>query len=240
VSTGLPSALADTVNILNPKSLLQTFGVAGVAVTLFAETGLLVGFFLPGDSLLFLAGIAASPVARDIVGVQLSLPLLLIVAPLCAIIGAQLGHHLGVRFGRRLFARPDSRLFKAAYVTRAEEYFDRYGPAKAVTLARFIPVVRTVLNPVAGVLHMPAGRFLRWNILGGLLWTDSILLAGYLPAAKLRDTIGAENIDKYLLPVIALIVLISLTPLFIEALRHRRTRRAVQGTGSSTIDGELR
>lgn len=229
MSAATPGVLPLAVNLLDPASLLQTFGVAGVAVTLFAETGLLVGFFLPGDSLLFLAGIAASPVARDIVGVRLSLPLLLLVAPVAAVIGAQLGHHLGARFGRRLFARPDSRLFKSAHVARAEAYFDRYGPAKAVVLARFVPVVRTLLNPVAGVLQMPPGRFLRWNAVGGVLWADAILLAGYLAAGTLRDAVGAQNIDSYLLPVIALIVLVSLTPLLIEVLRHRRNRRPAGG-----------
>ncbi|MFC0555652.1 DedA family protein [Planotetraspora thailandica] len=240
MSTATPAALSAAVNLLDPTSLLQAFGVAGVAATLFAETGLLVGFFLPGDSLLFLAGIAASPVARDIVGVRLSLPLLLLVAPLSAIIGAQLGHHLGARFGRRLFARPDSRLFKSAHVARAETYFDRYGPAKAVVLARFVPVVRTLLNPVAGVLQMPFGRFLRWNIVGGLLWTDAVLLAGYLAAGTLRDAVGAQNIDRYLLPVIALIVLVSLTPLFIEVLRHRRGGRTAEETESGVINGGRR
>ncbi|GAA1281297.1 membrane protein [Planotetraspora silvatica] len=231
------STALGAVNLLDPKSLLQAFGVVGVAATLFAETGLLVGFFLPGDSLLFLAGIAASPVARDIVGVRLSLPLLLLVAPLAAIIGAQLGHHLGARFGRRLFAKPDSRLFKSAHVARAEAYFDRYGPAKAVVLARFVPVVRTLLNPVAGILQMPFGRFLRWNILGGLLWTDAILLVGYLAAGTLRDAVGAQNIDRYLLPVIALIVLISLMPLLVEVVRHRRGRRAAEGTEPGAVGG---
>src|SRR5207244_7601203 len=129
----------------------------------------MIGFFLPGDSLLFVAGIAASPVAADIVGVRLSLPALLVGAPICAVAGAQLGHLLGARYGRRLFARPDSRLFKVEYVDRAEYYFTRYGPAKAIVLARFVPIVRTFLNPVAGTLRMPARRFLVWNVIGGLL-----------------------------------------------------------------------
>jgi membrane-associated protein len=214
---------AAAVNPLDARSLIQAFGLAGVLAILFAETGLLVGFFLPGDSLLFLAGVAASPVAADIVGAHLPLPALLIGAPVFAIAGAQLGHLLGARYGRRLFARPDSRLFKADYVDRAERYFTRYGPAKATVLARFIPVVRTFLNPVAGILHMPARRFLLWNAVGGLLWTDAIVLAGYLPARTLRDTIGAANIDKYLLPVVALIVLLSLTPLAVEMVRARHT-----------------
>lgn len=220
----LAAHAAQALNPLDAKSMIQTFGLAGVLVILFAETGLLVGFFLPGDSLLFLAGVAASPVAADIVGVKLSLPALLIGAPICAVAGAQLGHLLGARYGRRLFARPDSRLFKTEYVDRAEHYFARYGPAKATVLARFVPIVRTFLNPVAGMLHMPARRFLVWNIVGGLLWTDAIVLAGYLPARKLRDTIGATNIDKYLLPVVALIVVLSLIPVFVEVLRARRRR----------------
>jgi len=116
--------------------------------------------------LLFVAGIAASPVATDIVGVHLPLPALLIGAPICAIAGAQLGHLLGARFGVKLFARRDSRLFKIEYAQRAERYFQRYGPAKATILARFIPIVRTFLNPVAGMLHMPARQFLLWNIVG--------------------------------------------------------------------------
>jgi membrane-associated protein len=214
------------MNPLDATSVISATGLIGIFAVLVAETGLLIGFFLPGDSLLFLAGIAASKVATDIIGVQLNLVWLLIAAPLAAIAGAQLGHHLGVRFGRRLFSRPDSRLFKAAYVDRAEEYFERYGPAKAVVLARFIPIVRTFGNPVAGTLRMPAGRFLRWNVVGGVLWTESILLAGYFLAAKLRDSVGATNIDKYLLPAIAVIVLISLLPVIIGVIRERRRARA--------------
>jgi membrane-associated protein len=222
------------VNPLDAKSVIQAFGLLGVLVILFAETGLLIGFFLPGDSLLFLAGVAASPVAVDLVGVKLSLPVLLVAAPACAIAGAQLGHLLGARYGRKLFARPNSRLFRAEYVERAEYYFTRYGPGKATVLARFVPIVRTFLNPVAGALHMPARWFLLWNLIGGVLWTDGILLAGYLPARKLRDTIGAANIDRYLLPVVVLIVLVSLIPIFVEVLRARRrsgSHRVAQDDG---------
>lgn len=220
------------VNLLDARSLIQTFGLIGVLVILFAETGLLIGFFFPGDSLLFLAGVAASPVATDIIGVHLPLPVLLVGAPACAIAGAQVGHLLGVRYGRKLFAKPDSRLFKIEYVTRAEEYFTRYGAAKATVLARFIPIVRTFLNPVAGVLHMPAKRFLLWNVIGGIAWTESLMLAGYLPARKLRDTIGAANIDRYLLPVVMLIVVLSLLPIIIEILRTRRA----SGQTSDTVE----
>jgi membrane-associated protein len=211
------------LNPLDPKDLLQTFGLLGVWAILFAETGLLVGFFFPGDSLLFLAGVAASPVADSIfgTGTRISLAGLLIGAPICAILGAQVGHLLGARYGRRMFERPDSRLFKREYVEKAEYYFARFGPAKAVVLARFIPIVRTFLNPVAGALGMQTRRFLLWNIVGAVLWTDGVLLVGYLLARQIYHAIG-DQIDHYILPVVALIVLISVLPIVLEMIRDRR------------------
>lgn len=220
------------VNPLDPKDLLKTFGMVGVWAILFAETGLLVGFFFPGDSLLFLAGVAASPVAEVIVGTKIPLEGLLIGAPIFAIAGAQLGHFLGVRYGRQMFDRPNSRLFKQEYVDKAEYYFNKFGPAKAVVLARFIPIVRTFLNPVAGVLEMPARTFLLWNIVGGILWTDGIILGGYLLAERITAVMEPEEIDKYLLPVVALIVLISLLPIFIEVWRERRLKRRAAAAAS--------
>ncbi len=177
------------LNPLDPKELIATVGLLGIwGILFFAETGLLVGFFFPGDSLLFLAGVAASTVAEELLGegVSLSLPGLLIGAPIAAIVGAQLGHWLGAKYGRRMFERPESKLFKKDYVDKAEFYFNKYGPAKAVVLARFIPVVRTFLNPVAGMLGMPAKQFLMWNVIGAILWTDGIILAGYLLAAQIN------------------------------------------------------
>ncbi|HEX7745172.1 MAG TPA: VTT domain-containing protein [Micromonosporaceae bacterium] len=222
-------ALSDqlALNPIDPKYLLQTFGLIGVWAILFAETGLMVGFFFPGDSLLFLAGVAASPVADAIFGAGTRLPLagLLIGAPICAIVGAQLGHLLGARYGRRMFDRPDSRLFKREYVEKAEYYFEKVGPAKAVVLARVIPIVRTFLNPVAGVLGMPARQFLLWNVIGGLLWTDGIILAGYYLAESIISVINPADVDKYILPVVGVIVLISVLPIFIEIVRDRRARQ---------------
>jgi membrane-associated protein len=221
-------ALADhlSLNPLDPKDLLHTFGLVGVWAILFAETGLLVGFFFPGDSLLFLAGVAATDVADAIFGdgTKLSLAGLLIGAPICAIAGAQLGHWLGARYGRRMFDKPNSRLFKQEYVDKAEFYFEKFGPAKAVVLARFIPIVRTFLNPVAGVLGMPARKFLLWNIVGAILWTDGIILAGYLLADRIYAAIGT-HIDRYILPFVALIILISITPILIEIVRDRRAKK---------------
>jgi len=218
------------LNPLDPKDLLHTFGLIGVWAVLFAETGLLVGFFFPGDSLLFLAGVAASPVADSIFGhgSRISLAGLLIGAPVCAVLGAQLGHLLGARYGRRMFERPDSKLFKREYVDKAEYYFDKFGPAKAVVLARFIPIVRTFLNPVAGTLGMPARKFLLWNIVGAVLWTDGVLLVGHQLAQQIYDAIG-DKIDRYILPVVALIVLISVLPILIEIIRERRARKRGEG-----------
>ena len=215
-------------SLLNPTELIRTVGLIGIWAIIFAETGLLVGFFFPGDSLLFLAGVAASPVADKIPGLGgLHLPIgwLLVVTPVCAIAGAQLGHWLGHRYGPKLFARPNSRLFKQEYVDRAEQVFTRFGPAKAIVLARFIPIVRTFMNPVAGVLRVPAGKFFVWNAVGGLIWTDGILLAGYYLAKQITDRIPADKLDLYILPAVAVIVLISVIPIFIEIVRTRRAAR---------------
>jgi membrane-associated protein len=228
-------ALTDplTLNPLDAKELLSTFGLVGAWVILFAETGLLVGFFFPGDSLLFLAGVAASGVAEEIFGdgTRLSIAGLLIGAPACAIAGAQLGHHLGARYGRRMFDRPESRLFKREYVDKAEYYFNKFGPAKAVVLARFIPIVRTFLNPVAGMLEMPAKRFLLWNVVGGIIWTDGVILAGYYLARQIIDIIPPEKIDTYLVPAVLVIVLISVLPILFEVWRERRARRRARASG---------
>jgi len=210
------------LNPLDPKSLIATFGLIGVWTILFAETGLLIGFFLPGDSLLFLAGVAASEIGAKLVGTPINLAGLLIGAPICAILGAQLGHYLGARYGRRFFDRPDSRFFKPEFVEKAEYYFTKFGPAKAVVLARFIPIVRTFLNPVAGMLGMPQRTFLVWNVVGAVLWTDGIILAGYFLGDQLSENFP---IDKYLLPVVGLILLLSVLPIAIEFLRGRRQKK---------------
>ncbi|MFG1927658.1 DedA family protein [Cryptosporangium sp. NPDC048952] len=215
--------LADgPLDFIDPASLITKFGVFGIWVILFAETGLLVGFFLPGDSLLFLAGIAASATGASIVGASLSLPGLLIGGPIFAIAGAQFGHFLGAKYGRKLFDRPNSRLFKGIYVQKAEQAFEKFGPAKAVVFARFIPIVRTFLNPVAGMLGMPTRQFFIWNMVGAVLWTDGIVLLGYF----LGDVVDATfPIDKYLVPGIAIIILLSILPVLIEFIRDRRRKK---------------
>lgn len=203
------------VNVLDPKSLIATFGLIGVLVIIFAETGLLVGFFLPGDTLLVTAGIYTA--AGTELANPLPLPVLMIGAPLCAIAGAQVGHFLGAKYGRKLFERPNSRIFRQEHVDKAEYYFNKFGPAKAVVLARFIPVVRTFLNPLAGMLEMSAIRFFVWNVVGAVLWTETIILIGRFLGDRVK------GIDKYVLPVVALAVLVSVVPVLREVLRGRRS-----------------
>jgi membrane-associated protein len=204
------------LNPLSASDLLSSFGTVGVLVILFAETGLLIGFFLPGDSLLFTAGLLCATGAGAL---HLSLPWVLLAAPVGALLGAQVGFLIGRRAGRPLLER--TRNPKVARgVRRAEELFARYGPAKAIVLARFIPVVRTVLNPVAGALHTSARTFTVWQVVGGLVWTVGLVLAGYALGASI------PGVDAYLLPVIALIVIVSLIPLGLEILRERRRTRS--------------
>jgi membrane-associated protein len=226
VDTEKSRALVESLgSLFNPKSLVESFGLLGIWAIIFAETGLLIGLFFPGDSLIFLAGVAASPVARDFLNARLSIVALLIVTPIVAVAGSQLGYFLGHRYGRRMFQRPDSRLFKQEYVDKAEEFFTRYGPGKAIVLARFTPIVRTFMNPIAGILRVPVRTFLMWNIVGAVLWTDGILLIGFFLARQIEKLIPPDKIDTYLLPAIVVIVLISLIPIFVEALRSRREKR---------------
>lgn len=208
-------------NILDPKwwlGLLGPFATVGVLGIIFAETGLLLGFFLPGDSLLVAAGVfSTAEAAAAIPGLSpLSFPLLLVLAPICAIAGAQLGHHLGATYGRRMFERPDSKIFKQEYVDKAEYYFGRFGPSRAVVLARFIPIVRTFLNPVAGMLGMDRKRFFLWNCVGGVIWTDGMLLFGRLVGSAVPD------IDKYILPGAMVIILLSIIPIIREFMKGRK------------------
>jgi membrane-associated protein len=201
---------------LNPTDLLATFGTLGLLAIIFAETGLLFGFFLPGDSLLFTAGLLSAPGVHD--PVHLNLAVVLPGVFLAAAVGAEVGYVIGRVVGPPLFRRPDSRLFKQAYVDKAQSYFDRYG-ARTIVLARFIPVVRTFANVMAGVGRMDVKTFTLYNILGAAIWSVGVTLAGY----ELGDHV--KNVDRYLLPIIAVIIVVSLIPVFVEVRRHRREAR---------------
>ncbi|MGW9213071.1 DedA family protein [Embleya sp. NPDC055664] len=217
------SAVSDlAVNVLDASSLLSAFGALGIAVVLFAETGLLVGFFLPGDSLLFTAGLLCVPGSSN--RVHLTLWQVLLAAVVGALLGAQVGYLLGRRGGRALLSRYKNRSLHEG-VARAEELLGKYGHAKAVVLARFVPVVRTVLNPLAGVLGMPVRTFTLWQIIGGTVWAIGLVLAGYGLGSSV------PNVDTYLLPIVAVVVLISLLPIALEVLRQRK-HRPDSGSGS--------
>ncbi|PTN00002.1 membrane-associated protein [Streptomyces sp. VMFN-G11Ma] len=213
-------AVTQAVNVLDAGSLLSAFGALGVAVVMFAETGLLVGFFLPGDSLLFTAGLLCAGDSDR--SVHLSLWQVLVAAVAGALLGAQTGYWLGRRGGRPLLARSRSKKLHEG-AARAEELLERYGHAKAVVLARFVPIVRTVLNPLAGVLEVPVRVFTVWQVAGGVVWTVGLTLGGYALGSSV------PNVDRYLLPLVALVVLVSLTPIALEA-RRARARRASNGT----------
>lgn len=207
------------VNPLDAHSLLSTFGTAGIFVAMFLETGLLVGFFLPGDSLLFTAGLLCATSASG--SLHLSLPLVIVAAAAGALLGAQTGFVLGWVIGPRLVDRPDRPRIQHA-VERSRQVLERYGVAKAIVLARFIPLVRTVLNPLAGAMRVPVATFTVAQVLGGLVWSVGVTLAGYALGSKV------PSIDKYLLPIIAVVVLVSLTPIAIEwwRMRDRNNRSA--------------
>ncbi len=206
---------------MGATSILNWFGTLapfGVAVILFAETGILLGIFLPGDSLLITAGLWAANTAGH--HAHPNIVAVVIGAAIGALAGAQVGYLLGRRAGPHLFNRPDSRLFKRAWVERAEEVFNRYGPAKAIVLARFIPGVRTLMNPVAGILEVDGRVFLTWQAVGGLVWSVGVTLAAYAVGQSLH------NLDHYLIPIVLVIVVLSLVPVGVEVLRARRRTRS--------------
>ena len=200
------------------ESTLQTVGLIGLLVIIFAESGLLVGFFLPGDSLLFTAGLLSSQ------GHLAPLPVILGGCFLAAVAGDQVGYMFGSRVGPSLFRRPDSKIFKQEYVDKARAYFERHG-SKTIVLARFVPIVRTFAPILAGVGDMQYRTFVTFNLIGGLLWAVGVTSLGYILGESIPD------IDKYLLPVIALIVLLSVAPVAIEILRNRRATSRPGGEG---------
>jgi membrane-associated protein len=194
-------------HLLDVRGLIEWGGVAMVCVIVFAETGLFVGFFLPGDSLLVTAGVFAA-------AGQLKLAWLLGLVTLCAIAGDQLGYLIGYKAGKALYERQDSRFFKRKYLLRAHDFYKKHG-ASTIVLARFVPIVRTFCPPVAGAAKMSYPRYLAYDIFGGFLWVWSMVLLGY----TLGRTI--PNIDKKIHYVIAGVIVASLIPAAISALRAR-------------------
>jgi membrane-associated protein len=211
--------------VLDAKSLLESVGVIGLFVVIFAETGLLIGFFLPGDSLLVLAGLVAAVGAKSSIDVHVNLAVVLVGLFIAATAGAQTGYLIGRKAGPTLFNRPKSRLFKPDHVDRAQRYFDHYG-AKTVMIARFVPIVRTFANPMAGVAKMDPRKFATFNVIGAAVWTVGVTMLGWV----LGKTIPSA--EDHLLVIEGIIIALSLLPIAYEVLRHRRERAAVANTTS--------
>jgi membrane-associated protein len=204
---------------LDPEKLIRSGGYVLLFAIVFAESGLLIGFFLPGDSLLFVAGMAsAGAFARGENPIHFNIFVVLIGVFIAAVVGDQVGYAFGKKAGPALFRRPDSRLFKHEHLEKAQGFFTRHGP-RAIVLARFVPIVRTFCPVVAGAGRMEYSVFVRYNVLGGLLWGVGVTTMGYFLG---NIELIKENIELALLLVVA----VSLLPIVIEVLRSRRHKAA--------------
>ena len=213
--------LTPKMNLLDANSIVSTLGLIGVLGIIFMETGLLIGLVFPGGEVVFLAGIAASGTGTQILGeAKLSAPLLFTLAPVAAIAGGEVGYWFGKKYGRKFFERPNTRFFNLKMVETTEKWLIRYGPRKALVFGRFIPFARTLINPVCGVVNLERKLFSTWNAIGAIIWTQVAIGIGYL----LGDLIEG-SVNKYLYPIIAAIVLISLVPLVNSIYKERKQKR---------------
>lgn len=201
---------------IDSEGLLKSLGPIAfwaVVAIIFAECGLLIGFFLPGDSLLFITGML---IAQGFIGMNIWLGSFILI--LAAIIGNVTGYWIGHKAGPALFRRPDSKLFRQEYVDKTHEFFERYG-ARAIVLARFVPIVRTFITAIAGVGRMDFRRYMTFTIIGAVLWAGLVTIAGYflgnIPFVK-------ENVEAILI----LVVFVSVVPIVVEYIRHRRAQPA--------------
>jgi membrane-associated protein len=209
------------MNLLDANSIVSTLGLIGVLGIIFMETGLLIGLVFPGGEVVFLAGIAASGTGTQILGeAKLSAPLLFTLAPVAAIAGGEVGYWFGKKYGRKFFERPNTRFFNLKMVETTEKWLIRYGPRKALVFGRFIPFARTLINPVCGVVNLERKLFSTWNAIGAIIWTQVAIGIGYL----LGDLIEG-SVNKYLHPIIAIIVLVSLVPLVNSIYKERKQKR---------------
>ena len=209
------------MNLFDAHSIVGDLGLIGILTIIFAETGLLVGLAFPGDSLLFIAGVAASGSGAAILGGASLNPILLFaLSPFAAIIGSTVGYWFGEKYGRKLFDRPDGRIFNHHKVAATEKWLTKYGIGKALVLARFVPFVRTLINPMCGIIGVPRKQFLIWNAVGALIWTQGVIGLGFI----LGDVLEG-SVDKYLLPVIGLIVFVSVIPVLIELFKEWQSKR---------------
>lgn len=214
------SVLVSSLLGFDLQELIKWAGVFGVAAIIFAESGLLIGFFLPGDSLLFTAGFLVQ------IGVlPFNIHLLVFILFIAAVLGDSVGYTFGRRVGRKLFDRPNSRLFKQDHLAKAEAFYEKYG-GKTIIMARFIPVVRTFAPIVAGTAKMHYRTFLSYNIVGGILWAAGITYLGYFLGDVFTNRLGLD-IDQVILPAVAIIILISIMPPAYHILKDKEQRKAL-------------
>lgn len=199
----------DILHYIDPKFLITTLGLVGVFVIVFAESGLFFGFFLPGDSLLFTAGLLASQGHFNVL-------LLWAGCTVAAIVGDSVGYAFGRRIGPKIFTREDSFFFHKKHIEHTNAFYERYGK-KTIILARFVPIVRTFAPILAGVGQMTYRTFVTYNVIGGLLWTTLLIFLGFILGTVI------PSVDRYLLPIILIIIVASLIPIGIEWIKVKRT-----------------
>ena len=200
------------MNILEPRQLVESLGFWGghlaIWAIIFAESGLLIGFFLPGGSLLFAAGFLASQGFLNIYA-------LIVGCFICAVLGDNVGYATGKRFGYKLFSKEDSLFFHKKNIVKAQKFYDQHGK-KTIVLARFLPVVRTFAPIVAGIAKMNYATFFKYNLIGGLVWTTGLSLLGFVLGNIIPD------VDKYLIPITLVIVVISVIPSLLHLFADRK------------------
>lgn len=201
-------------------------GIIAVLIVIFAESGLLIGFFLPGDSLLFTAGaLYATGILPG--NIPISIHLFVVLLFIAAVLGDSVGYWFGRKAGPRIFKKPDAKIFKQAHIQNAQGFYERHG-GKTIIMARFVPIIRTFAPIVAGVGKMDYKRFLAFNVIGGLLWTFGITYLGFFAGHAILA--AGIDIDTVILPIVFLIVFISLLPPIIHILKDKNNRTALLGS----------
>jgi membrane-associated protein len=222
------SPLFAAAGFLDPESIIRQGGLLLLSLIIFAESGLLIGFFLPGDSLLFIAGFLTSEAGGNVLP---ALPIVLVCVFAAAVIGDQVGYFFGLKVGPSLFNRPNSRFFRREHLLKAEGFFARHG-AKTIVLARFVPIVRTFAPIVAGASTMHYRTFVIYNLIGGFLWAVGVTTAGYFLG---QIDIVKNNIEIAIVAIVA----VSVLPMVIEFGRHHRHKKAAAAAGSVAVEDEL-
>jgi membrane-associated protein len=206
---------------MNLEQIIITFGYLGLFAIIFAESGLFFGFFLPGDSLLLTAGLLAWRIDPQTGHPFLILPVLLIILPIAAVLGDNVGYWFGKKTGPRIFNRENSRFFKRKNLLAAKAFYDKHG-GKTLILARFMPFIRTFVPIVAGAVEMEYRRFFTWNVVGGVLWAIGVTMVGYGIGTIFGATVDPETLDKYFLLLIIAVIFISALPAMIHLWRDNK------------------